>query len=220
VAEDLQPFLRANASVESDHVAIRALAAELGRGVADRAALARRLFLHVRDQVAYSVHNPFWLAEHYRASAILARGQGYCVQKSVLLCALARAAGMPARLLFADLVNHRMPANMRQMMGTDLFTYHCYAELMPEDRWLQATPSFDRNMCQRQDYPLVEFDGRQSAIFPASDHRGRRYMQYVHHYGAFADVPLEPMLASWRQVYGEARMARWMGMLPQQEGPA
>ena len=220
MTEDLQPFLRPNAAVESDHPAICGLTRELGRGRADRAELAQALFLHVRDEVAYSVHNPFWLAEHYRASAILARGQGYCVQKSVLLCALARAADMPARLRFADLVNHRMPENMHQMMGTDLFTYHCYAELMPEDRWLQATPSFDRDMCQRQDYPLVEFDGRRSAIFPATDHRGRRYMEYVHHYGAFADVPMEPMLASWQRVYGQERMAAWMGMFPQEERPA
>ena len=39
-------------------------------------------------------------------SATLARGYGFCVNKAVLLAALARAVGIPARLGFADVRNH------------------------------------------------------------------------------------------------------------------
>ncbi len=38
--------------------------------------------------------------EDFKASRVLEWGKGYCVQKAVLLEALARAAGIPSRLAF------------------------------------------------------------------------------------------------------------------------
>jgi transglutaminase-like putative cysteine protease len=107
--DDPEPFLRPTHAVESDHPRIADLAREIVAGATDREERARRLFLHVRDGIRYSIYNPFWLRVHYLASGILERGHGYCVQKAVVLCALARAAGIPARLRFCDIINHRVP---------------------------------------------------------------------------------------------------------------
>jgi transglutaminase-like putative cysteine protease len=215
-------FLQASASVESDHPRVRELAAQIVADAEDVHEKARRLFVWVRDQIAYSLYNPFWLPEHYRASSIIERGHGYCVQKAVVLAALARASGIPARLLFADLINHRAAEEMTQLMGTNLFTYHCYDELLLGEYWVKVVPSFDSRLCSKHEYPLVEFDGRHDALFPPRDAKGRDYMEYVRQHGAFADVPIEQMLQSWVDVYGSDRVEFWkkafLTMQSQKEG--
>jgi transglutaminase-like putative cysteine protease len=57
----------------------------------------------VRDEIKYNMYTPKFLPEHFLASNILAKNEGYCVQKAVLLVALARAAGIPAGLGFAKI---------------------------------------------------------------------------------------------------------------------
>ena len=60
---------------------------------------------------------------------VLSNGHGWCVPKAVLLAAACRAAGIPARLGFADVRNHLSTERMRQTMQTDLFIWHGYADL-------------------------------------------------------------------------------------------
>jgi transglutaminase-like putative cysteine protease len=167
------------------------------------------LFLFVRDGIRYSMVVPFFAPEHYRASAVLARKSGYCVQKAVLLAALARAAGIPARLVFVDIRNHRAPERVIEMMGTNLFTYHSYTELYLGGRWVAATPAFDRITCEQQGYPLVVFDGQHDAIFPPVDDQGRPFVEYVHTHGTYPDVPLEELLRAWERAYGKQRVTAW-----------
>ncbi len=207
--DESRVFLQATASVESNHPQVRELAQRVAGDAEDVHEQARRLFLWVRDEIAYSLYNPFWLLEHYRASAIIERGHGYCVQKAVVLAALARASGIPTRLLFADIVNHRAAEEMTQLMGTDLFTYHCYVEMLLREDWVKVVPSFDNRLCSKHEYPLVEFDGHSDALFAPRDAKGRAYMEYIRQYGAFADVPLEQMLQAWEDVYGRGRVELW-----------
>lgn len=178
-----------------------------------QAALATWLFRYARDRVAYSPYVPAFRLADYRASGTLERGGGYCVQKAVVLATLARAARIPARLEFVDLRNHQAPAHLVALLGTDLFVYHCYGSLWLGERWLRATPAFDRDICETHDLPLVEFDGRSDAILPERDARGRRFAEYVKRHGVYGDVPLDPLLARWREVYGDERVQGWMDAL-------
>lgn len=207
--ENLDPYLHATWAIESTHPAIATRSAEICRPERTEIERAKALFLFVRDGIRYSMVVPFFAPEHYRASVVLARESGYCVQKAVLLAALARAAGIPARLVFVDIRNHLAPDRVIQMMGTDLFTYHSYAELHIGSRWVAATPAFDRATCEQHGYPLVTFDGRHDAIFPPSDDQGRPFVEYVRTHGTCADVPLEALLQAWREAYGAHRVAMW-----------
>jgi len=207
--EDMQPFLTPTQVIESDHPRIRDLAGRIGAGAKDEADRARLLFEWTRDSIRYTVYAPFHLPEHYRPTTVLDWGAGYCVQKAVLLVSLARASGIPARLVFADIVNHRTPEALAEMMGSRVFTYHAYAELHLDGRWLQATPAFDRRLCEERGFPLVAFDGTADAIFPAHDDKGRAFVEYVRHHGSFADLPLERILAAWEETYGAERVGLW-----------
>ncbi|MFC1938429.1 transglutaminase domain-containing protein [Chloroflexota bacterium] len=43
---------------------------------------AKNLFYFVRDNIRYNLYAPKSLPEHFRASNILSRREGYCVQKA------------------------------------------------------------------------------------------------------------------------------------------
>jgi transglutaminase-like putative cysteine protease len=206
---DLRPYLQPTGTIESDHPRIHALAEKITGGATDDHQKARRLFLWVRDQVAYSLVNPFFLPEHYRATGILDRGQGYCVQKAMVLCTLGRASGIPSRLIFADIRNHLVPEKFLAFAKTNLFVYHCYTDMHLGAEWIQMTPAFDKKLCEQMGYPLVEFDGHHTAIFPPTDGKGRKFVEYIHHHGAFTDIPLEPMLKAWEAAYGRDQVAAW-----------
>jgi transglutaminase-like putative cysteine protease len=206
---DFAPHLAANDIFETEHPRIRALVAPLVSAASSTADLARRIFELARDSAVYSPYVPFYERAHYRATATLDRGRGFCVQKGVVLVTLARAVGIPARLVFVDMRNHRAPQHLIDILGSDLFTWHCYGRLHIDGHWLDATPAFDRPLCEEYDLPLVEFDGRTSAIFPATDQAGRTYVEYVTPRGVYDDLPLKPMLAAWDSVYGAQRVAQW-----------
>jgi len=206
---DLKLYLQPTKTLECAHPRIVALAGEITEGAGDEHEKARRLFLWVRDRVKYALDNPFWLLDHYRATGILDRGRGYCVQKAMVLCTLARASGIPSRLIFADIINHMVPREYLELAGTDLFVYHCYTDMFLGGDWIQATPAFDKKLCEKMGYPLVEFDGRKTAIFAPADERGRKFVDYVHNHGPFADIPLEPMLQAWEEAYGREKIELW-----------
>ncbi len=206
---DFAAELGATDVIDAGHPRLRGLASSCRSAATGRGDLARRLFEAIRDGVRYTPYAAFHQRAAYRASATLERGRGYCVQKAIALVAAARAAGIPARLVFADIVNHRAPESLIAAMGSRVFTHHAYAELWLDDRWVQATPAFDRELCAAQGWPLVEFDGRADAILPARDAAGRPFVDYTAHHGRFTDLPLERLLAAWDRVYGPDRVAQW-----------
>ena len=184
-------FLQPTTYLESEDPAIVHRARALARDTPAETAVA--LFDWVRDHIKYdpfcAVDGPRW----YRATKIMERGSGYCVQKAVLLAALGRAAGIPTRLGFADVRNHQVPERMKQMMGTDLFVFHGYVEFYLDQKWVKATPTFDRESAARAGALLVELDGSNDAMLHPVDPKGHPYIEYIQDRGSFADLPLEEL---------------------------
>ncbi|HPQ70661.1 MAG TPA: transglutaminase-like domain-containing protein [bacterium] len=200
--EDLQQYLSAGEFMDFTHPSLTAIRQ---KALDDSPVeTARRLFYFVRDEIRYDPVSPMFMVEDYRASTILERGYGYCVQKAIVLTALARGAGIPCRLCFADIVNHRTPPDMLKLLGTNLFTYHGYNELYLNGRWLKATPAFDRRMCERNGFRAIEFDGEHDGTLPATDLHGNRHFEYVRQLGRFADPPLTEMIHAYVDLYGKA----------------
>ena len=162
-------YLRPTSMITSDDPAVVRLAAEIAGEAGDDRETAVRLFEYVRDEIRYDPYALFFLPEQYRAGTILARGGGYCVQKSSLLVALARARGIPSRLIFADLRNRLDFGNLRELMGTDIFTYHGYVEWRIDGTWLRVTPSFPRAFCDDHEFITVEFNGEDDAVLHDRD---------------------------------------------------
>jgi transglutaminase-like putative cysteine protease len=206
--EDLSLYLRPTFYIDYDSPAISRIAGQLLR--AHPRDTARTVFNFVRDEIPYNPYSPFYCSEHYRASETLERGRGFCVQKAVLLAALARANDIPARLVFADIRNHLMPPKLWNMMKTDFFAFHGYNELHIDGRWVKVTPTFDVGMCRRLSLKVVEFDGYNQAIFHSHDLNGRLHIEYVNDHGVFDDLPLQTILKGFRNAYPEELLQRWM----------
>ena len=183
------------------HPAIIKKARELCGHQQDHATMARELFAWVRNGISYDTWAQFLQPEYNYAHTILERRNGNCLQKALLLCALARSRGIGARLVCADIHNHDMGDDLRLILGGTLIPWHGLTEFRIGDRWIKATPTFDDEFCRRRHMPVVEFDGHNDALLPAATLSGQPLFEYVHWHGSFDDLPLEAIRQRYATVY-------------------
>ncbi|MEW6689147.1 MAG: transglutaminase family protein [Pseudomonadota bacterium] len=196
----MKEFLSPGRYIDSDHPEVIAFAKKNLKG-SKTLEQAVALYYAVRDGIRYNPFLDFSTDLPFRASHCLASGEGFCVGKAALLAAAARAAGIPARVGFADVKNHLTTPALRERMGTDLFIYHGFTELWLEDKWVKATPAFNLALCQRFRVKPLEFDGREDSIFHPFDEDERRHMEYVRLRGSHADVPAAEIQQAFREAY-------------------
>jgi transglutaminase-like putative cysteine protease len=195
------PYLAPARCVDSDHPAVQAFAREHVSGPMPAREAAVRLYYAVRDGFRYDPYFFDMSEEGLKASHVIAHGRGFCVPKAALLAAAARAVGVPARLGFADVRNHLTSPRLREMMKTDVFAFHGFAELLIDGRWLKATPAFNLALCEKAGVKPLEFDGTADSVFHEFDTHGRRHMEYIRDRGSYADIPRREMLAVFAQTY-------------------
>jgi transglutaminase-like putative cysteine protease len=205
---DLQIYLRSTYYLDADHPAIRAFAEQSAAGAGDATAKAVRLYYAVRDRLLYDPYSIDYSPEACKASAVLARGRGYCVAKACVLTAASRALKIPARLGFADVRNHLATERLRRLMGTDIFYYHGYTEFYLGGKWVKATPAFNIELCRKFGVVPLEFDGRSDSLFQPFDLKHRRHMEYINDRGHRADLPYDEIReAMFRYYAGGAEAA-------------
>jgi len=187
----MQEFLQPTYNIDSDNESIIKKAGELTDNCLNDSEKAVSLFHFVRDEIPYSLYMISVFREDFIASRVLSWGKGYCVQKAVLFTALARAAGIPARLAFAMIRNHTVPEKIVKMTGGNIFPRHGYTQLYLNNRWVSVAPTFDSGLCSRNGLPVVEFNGIDDAILPDKDLQGNPYIEYVENFGPHADLPFD-----------------------------
>jgi hypothetical protein len=207
-ANSMADYLKPTATIDCDNELIRQTAWTLTKGTNDTSTKAQNLFYWVRDEIKYNPFVPLDIFEDYRASETLKRRVGFCVEKAAVLAALARATGIPARLHFADIRNYLVSTRLLALMGTNLFSYHGYTELYVDGNWVKATPAFDLKMCQKNHIIPVEFDGRNNALFHSHNSEGKLHIEYVKDHGDRLDVPVQEILAAFKEHYGLAGQER------------
>jgi transglutaminase-like putative cysteine protease len=194
-------FLQSARFIDSDAPNVREFARDAVGEARNESERAVALYRAVRDGVLYDPYVDITHPRSYRASEVLALGRAYCVGKACLLAAVARAAGIPARVGYADVRNHMTSPRLYALLGTDIFYWHSYADLYVEGRWAKATPAFNTTLCERLGVHVLEFDGRSDSLFQQFDRAGNRHMEYVHDRGTFADVPFDEIVAAFRTHY-------------------
>jgi transglutaminase-like putative cysteine protease len=187
--------------IDSDSETVDAFAAKAASGAADQRATAVALFHAVRDGIRYDPYNTQSDPVSYRASTVAASASNWCVPKSVLLTAAARNRGIPARLGFADVRNHLTSEKLSAQMGTDVFMWHGYSELLLGDRWFKLSSAFNIELCDRFGVKVLEFDGSGDALMHPFDRAGNRHMEYITQRGSFDDLPLEHIERDFREFY-------------------
>ena len=204
----MEEYLRPTEDIDCENPKIKETASDITRGIEGEMERGKAIFYFVRDEIKYDYYAPLL---PLRASATLERRRGFCIQKAVLLVALARAAGIPARLGFAKIRNHLLPERILKLQkGIDILTPHGFAELYIKGVWVKATPAFDLETCRKWNFIPVEFDGRNDALLHSRSREGRRHIEYLHFYGSFADVPHEMIIDLVTRTYGRDYLEAWM----------
>jgi transglutaminase-like putative cysteine protease len=193
-------YLHPGRFIDSDAPAIQAFAQRALGNARTIKEKALALYAAVRDQVQYDPYIDFFSPAEYRASDVLRAGKGFCVGKSALLTAAARAAGIPARPGYADVRNPLTSKRLKEQVG-DTFYWHSYTELLIDGQWVKCTPAFDKALCERAKVVPLDFDGVNDSLFQPFDQTGRRHMEYLADRGAFADVPFETIVDDFRKFY-------------------
>lgn len=207
---NLKPYLQATYFIDCNHPRIKKAARQLTGSLSEPKMMARAIFLFVRDEIRYNPYSFSTSRKDYQGHTVLARGKGYCIQKAVLLAALCRATGIPTRLRLANIRNHQVPAKLAEMMKTDIFYCHGYNEIYLDGRWLKATPTFDRFMCERLEINPVNFDGNQDAVFDQHSRDGRLHIEYLKQWGEFPDLPFTEIITTFNDNYGKDMIQQWI----------
>jgi transglutaminase-like putative cysteine protease len=198
---DMTQFLTAGVFIDSDHPQVIAFVKQTIEEATDSRASVLRLYSTIRDTIIYDPYVNFADPTNYRASGVLAAGRGFCIGKSALLAASARVIGVPARVGYADVRNHLTSPRLYEQITTDIFLWHSYTELYLSERWVKATPAFDRALCDRVGLKPLEFDGETDSLFQPFDQAGRRHMEYLKDRGPFSDVPFDTIKADFLKTY-------------------
>lgn len=170
-------------------------------GVEEDTKRAIAVYYAIRDGILYDPYSADISVAGLKATTVLEERRGWCVSKAILLAACCRALGIPARLGYADVLNHLSTEKLRQRMKTNVFYWHGYTALYLDDRWVKATPAFNIELCEKFGLKPLEFNGRDDSIYHAFDQAGNRHMEYLHDRGQFLEPPIEAMRRTFDEYY-------------------
>jgi transglutaminase-like putative cysteine protease len=196
-----QEFMIATPTIESMHPSVIDFTQRHCEGTDSSISRAIRLYYAIRDDIRYDPYCIDLTISGMRASTTLFDRRGWCVSKAVLLAACCRSIGIPARLGFADVRNHLTTQKLRQRMGTDVFYWHGYTDMLLANRWVKASPAFGSRLCQRLGLLPLEFDGQNDSLHHPYNAEGHQHMEYLNHRGIYSDLPIEKIIQTFEEQY-------------------
>ena len=66
---------------------------------------------------------------------------------------------------------------LTEAMGTDVFFWHSYCELLLDDKWVKCTPAFNKSLCDKFALKTLDFDGKTDSLFHAYYKVGNKHME-------------------------------------------
>ena len=161
---------------------------------------AREIFYFVRDRIRYLFHADS-NEDQYLASNILKKKGGFCTQKSILFCALARACDIPAGIYFYDIVDYTLPQHIIDLLQTRTLYRHGIVALYLNGKWLKYDATLDSNLVARNNLIAVEFFPDRDCLMHEKTDSGARHIEYVKNYGLFADVSFDEIKLWFKEYY-------------------
>lgn len=194
-------YLKPTEFLDSDESTVREFALTNTVDATSDTEKAVRLYYAVRDGFQYDPYLLDLSRKGLKASTLLTRKRGYCVEKAILLAASARSVGIPSRLSFYIVRNHIATDRLEKILDKDYLVFHGAAEMLLEGEWRKATPAFNKKLCDFLGVEPLEFDGTRDSIFQEFDKSGNVFMEYLHDYGPFSDLPYELYLEELNKHY-------------------
>ncbi len=171
---------------------IRSLSTPLEKAIA--------LYHLVRDGFLYDPYHLDLRSDALTTQQILKKKRAWCVEKSIIMAAGARALGIPSKLGYAIVTNHLGDDKLELYLKRKEIVFHGYTSLFLENKWVICTPAFDKRVCRLNGVPPLEWDGRKDSLFQAFSGENQ-FMEYIHEYGVFSDVPVALMQNEMKKYY-------------------
>ena len=162
--------------------------------------LAVELYLKVRDKFIYDPYHLDLTFEGLKASNVIPKKRSWCVEKALLLAAVARKFEIPSRLGYAIVTNHIGVEKLVKLLRRDEIVFHGYTELFIDKKWVKCTPAFDARICKITGVEPLNWNGEEDSMFQEFE-KGARFMEYLHYYGDFNNVPIDLMNSEMKRYY-------------------
>jgi transglutaminase-like putative cysteine protease len=163
-------------------------------------AKAVSLYYKVRDGFIYDPYHLDIRSEALIASKIVSKRRAWCVEKAILFVACCRYLEIPARLGFGIVINHLGAEQLKSYLKREEIVFHGYAEVFLDGQWVKTTPAFDKIACRASKVSPLEWDGTSDAMLQAYD-GNQQFMEYIHFYGTFDDLPIALLRQEMQQYY-------------------
>ena len=197
----MQQYLESTYYFDFQHPKIQDFIAEHTKPEMSDKEKAISLYYAVRDGWRYDPYEIYLDKSCWRAHWIMDKGRAHCLDKSVILISCLRAAGIPARIHLAKVKNHIAVGKLMETFQTDELTPHGYVEVHLNEKWIAATPAFNRELCDILGVASLEFDGEQDSVFQQFSKTGGKFMEYLEDYGTFEDFPHEFVVDNFEKHY-------------------
>jgi len=195
----LSRFLKSTTVINSDSDIIKATAESLFNNANSDEEIVKRLFYFIRDEIRYIFRltdNP----EDLKASFILQRKQGFCTQKAILFCAIARSINIPAGIAFFEIIDYFM--NKSAVNGR-LIQYHGIASLYLHGRWILFDATLDKRLCEMNNRPVTEFSATKDCLMPPLAENRNKHIEYVKFRGMCSNIVPQPFIRLMQHTYSD-----------------
>jgi hypothetical protein len=184
--ESTKAYLEATDTIDFESPQIQAFLVDLPNVSLKEQAIW--IYLKVRDGFLYDPYHLDLRPTSLKASNVTQKRRAWCVEKALLAVACFRAVGIPARLGFGIVKNHIGVEKLLTYLRKDEIVFHGFAEVFLDGKWSKCTPAFDCRVCALNKVAPLEWDGTGDSLLHAF--RGNeQYMEYLHFYGSFTDIP-------------------------------
>lgn len=174
----------------------------------DKKTLAIELYYLVRDSFLYDPYHLDISRNGLIASHVISKKRAWCVEKSTLLAACARKMGIPSRLGYAIVKNHIGVEKLVSYLKREEIVFHGFVSLYINGKWIKCTPAFDKRICKISNVTPLDWNGEDDSLFQEFE-SDKRFMEYIHFYGEFDDVPVELMNAEMKKYYPHLFEKEW-----------
>ena len=194
-------YLESTYYFDFEHVLIQAIIAEFSSETLTSKEKAIGIYTKIRDNWKYDPYSISLSKKNFRASSIVKKTSGNCVDKSILLIACLRGLGIPARIHLGKVKNHIAAERLMEKFGSNELTPHGMVNVYLNDKWLKMSPAFNSSLCEKFNVAPLDFDGENNSYLQQFTSDGTRFMEYTADYGYFDDVPLEFMKKNIKEHY-------------------
>jgi hypothetical protein len=185
--------------MDHNHPDVAALA-ERFRDIGSEKERATEICEYVRNRFRYDPYHLDLRKRSLRASAILSKRKAWCVEKAIVCAALMRASGIPAKLGFGIVKNHIGVEKLTSYLKREEIVFHGFVRAQVDGLWSSCTPAFDDLTCRVSGVAPLRWNAAEDSLFQA--YKGEsRFMEYLHYYGEFEDVPLALMVSEMQKHY-------------------